>query len=349
MRRASVSVVIVNWNGARLLPACLDALLAQTRPADEIVMVDNGSTDGSVALVRGAYPGVTVLPLAENLGFAEGNNRGIAASRGELVVTLNNDAIPSAGWLEQLCAPLEADPRLGAAMSTMLFAHAPDRIASAGIRVYRNGLALDDLAGRRWTGRRAALRPIFGPSAGAAAYRRTLLDDVGGFDADFFLYLEDADLAWRARLRGWESVHAPAATVLHVYSASSGQGSAFKGYYLARNRLWCLRKNLPAALARRHAGAIAAYDAGALLYGLLTRDGAALRGRLAGLRDGDIARKRRAVQRARIASDADLERWLAPSPSALRVLALKRRVDRLSRPPVPPVRHGTTPGSGADR
>ena len=330
MRRASVSVVIVNWNGARLLPACLDALLAQTRPADEIVLVDNGSTDGSVELVRGRYPDVMVLPLAANLGFAEGNNRGIAASQGELVVTLNNDAIPTAGWLEHLCAPLEADPRLGAAMSTMLFAHAPDRIASAGIRVYRNGLALDDLAGYRWTGRRAELRPIFGPSAGAAAYRRALLDDIGGFDGDFFLYLEDADLAWRARLRGWESVHAPAATVLHVYSASSGQGSAFKSYHLARNRLWCLRKNLPAALARRHVREIAAYDVGALLYALLTRDGASLRGRLAGLRDGGIWRKRRVVQRARTVSDAELERWLAPSPSAWEMLALRRRVDRLS-------------------
>src|SRR5918912_3580484 len=105
MRRASVSVVIVNWNGARLLPACLDALLAQTRPADEVVLVDNGSTDGSVELVRRGYPGVMVLPLEDNLGFAAGNNRGIAASRGELVVTLNNDTIPSPGWLEQLCAP----------------------------------------------------------------------------------------------------------------------------------------------------------------------------------------------------------------------------------------------------
>jgi GT2 family glycosyltransferase len=330
---ATVSVVIVNWNGRRLLGACLDALLRQTRPADEIVLVDNGSTDGSTAFVAARYPRVTILPLARNVGFAAGNNHGIARSRGALIATLNNDTVPAATWLEELCAPLEADPALGSAMSTMLFAGAPERIAAAGLRVCRNGLALDDLAGHRYTGRRTTPRPIFGPSAGAALYRRRMLNEIGAFDRDFFMYLEDVDLAWRARLRGWDSVHAPAATTLHLYSASSVQGSAFKRFHLARNRLWCLRKNLPAPLARRHAAAIAAYDAAAVAYALLTRDGAGLRGRLAGIRDRAIARKRREIQRSRTASDEALERWLEPSPSPLEVLALRRRVDRLASAP----------------
>lgn len=326
-----VSVVIVNWDGAHLLPGCLDALLAQTRPPEEIVVVDNGSRDGSRGLLGARYPGVRLLPLATNVGFAAGNNHGIAAGRGDLVVTLNNDAIPDPGWLAALCAPLEADARLGSVASTMLFAHAPGRIASAGLTIARNGLALEDLLGARWTGRHTRPRPIFGPSAGAAAYRRAMLEEIGGFDDRFFMYLEDADLAWRARLRGWEAVHAPAATVRHIYSASSGQGSPFKSFHLARNRLWCLRKDLPLALARRHAAAIARYDAAALLYALLTRDWASLRGRAAGLRGAHIAGERRRIQAARTIGDDVLDRWLRPAPSPLRILALKRRADRFAR------------------
>ena len=331
-----VSIIIVNWNGAHLLPACLDALRGQTRPPDEIIVVDNGSTDGSRELLATRYPEARLLPLPRNVGFAAGNNRGIAASRGALVVTLNNDTIPAPALLAELCAPLDADPRLGSTASTMLFAHAPDRIASAGIRVARNGLALDDLLGARWTGRRREPRPIFGPSAGAAAYRRAMLADIGLFDDAFFMYLEDADLAWRARLRGWASVHVPPAATLHVYSASSGQGSPFKSFHRARNRLWCLRKNLPAALARRHAAAIARYDLAALAYALLARDWASLRGRLAGLQGRRIGEQRRLIQRTRTVADEVLDGWLAPSPSLLVTLALNRRVDRLARPPAAP-------------
>lgn len=325
-----VSVVIVNWNGAALLAGCLEALLRQSRPADEIVVVDNGSTDGSQALLAARFPTVRLIPLKANLGFAAGNNRGIARSRGELVVTLNNDTIPAPTWLETLCAPLEADAGLGSAMSTMLFAHAPDRIASAGIVVGEDGVVLEDLVGYRWTGRRMALRPIFGPSAGAAAYRRAMLDDVGAFDDDFFMYLEDADLAWRARLRGWASVHVPQAVTLHLYSASSGQGSPFKSFHLARNRLWCLRKNLPGTLARRFAAPIARYDLGALAYALAARDWASLRGRAAGLRSPTIGAKRRAIQRRRTTPDSALAEWFVPPLSPFQTLALRRRVDRLA-------------------
>lgn len=327
-----VSVIIVNWNGARLLPACLDALRGQTRVAEEIIVVDNGSTDGSTALMATSYPTVTLLALGRNVGFAAGSNCGIGASRGELLVTLNTDTIPAPGWLGELCAPLEADPGLGSAGSTMLFASAPDRIDSAGLQVARNGLVLNNLLGFRWTGRQTQPRPIFGPSAGAAVYRRAMLDDIGLFDDAFFMYLEDGDLAWRARLRGWSSVHVPAATVLHRHSASSGQGSSLKSFHLARNRLWCLRKNLPAALARRHAGEIVRYDAAALAYATLTRDWASLRGRCAGLRGRRLRRQRRVIQEGRQVEDDVLEGWLMPSPSLVETLALKRRVDRFAWP-----------------
>lgn len=324
-----VAIVIVNWNGARLLPDCLDALRAQARPADEIIVVDNGSTDGSLALLAGRYPGVRVVPLGANHGLAGGMNAGIAASDAPIVVALNNDTIASPGWLGALVAPLEADPALGSTMSTMLFAHAPGWIAAAGIAVHRNGLALEDRVGERFDPGETAPRPIFGPSAGAAAYRRAMLDEVGYLDPDFFMYLEDVDLAWRARLRGWASLHVPTATIRHIYSASSVQGSAFKSFHLARNRLWSLRKCLPADLARRHWPAIVAYDLYAGIYTAATRDRASLRGRLAGLGGAHIARKRRAIQARRTAPAAALEAWLRPAPSPLAMLRLRRRIGRL--------------------
>jgi GT2 family glycosyltransferase len=217
-------------------------------------------------------------------------------------------------------------------MSTMLFAHTPTRIASAGLAVHRNGVVLDDLLGVRSAALASEPRPIFGPSAGAAAYRRAMLDDVGAFDEDFFMYLEDADLAWRARLRGWESLHIPEAATLHIYSASSGQGSPLKQFHLARNRLWCLRKNLPREIARLHARQIAAYDLGALAYATLTGQRASVRGRIDGLRGRQIAPKRRAIQASRTADLAGLLRWLRPSPGIAATLRLQRELARLSSP-----------------
>jgi GT2 family glycosyltransferase len=327
-----VSIVIVNWNGARLLPGCLEGLRAQTRRADEIIVVDNASTDDSLALLAARYPEVRAVPYQKNLGFAGGMNAGIAASRGEVVVALNNDAIPRPDWLATLIAPLEADVRLGATMSTMVFAHASATIAAAGIAVHRNGLALEDLLGTPAATLPATPRPIFGPTGGAAAYRRAMLDDIDHFDEDFFLYLEDVDLAWRARLRRWSSLHVPGAVVAHIYSASSGQGSPTKRYHLARNRLWVLRKNLPNTILRRYGAAIIAYDLAACLHALLTGDRAGLRGRLMGLRGTKIAARRTTIQRRRTATDEDLIPWLQPNPSPRALLRLQRDLARLTAP-----------------
>jgi GT2 family glycosyltransferase len=293
---ATVAVVIPNWNGAALLPACLAALAAQTYRDYELVVVDNGSSDASLAVLA-RFPAVRVLRLARNCGFGAATNAGIRATDSRYVATLNNDAMPAPGWLEALVAAAEADPRVGMCASQMVFAARPDLLNSCGIALDRVGIAWDLLGGQPVGADRDLVEP-FGPCAGAALYRRAMLAEIGLFDERFFAYLEDVDLAWRARRRGWRCRYVPAARVLHRHSATAGEGSAWKRYLLARNKVWLIAKNYPAPALWRWLPLIVAYDLAALVYALVTqRDGAALRGRLAGLAGlPAVLRARRAAE-----------------------------------------------------
>ncbi len=218
----NISVVVVTWNGLHLLQPCVAALQAQT-VAHELVIVDNGSADGTAAWVGEALPGATLVALPTNLGFAGGNNAGIRVAGGELIVLINNDTLPDPDFLAELIAPHLAHRRLGATAGVLTFAHQPHLVASAGIAVGRDGVHRDLWATWPVTDLPAGPVPIFGASGGAACYRRAALDDVGLLDEQFFAYLEDADLAWRLRLRGWETWLAPRARIRHIYSATSGQ------------------------------------------------------------------------------------------------------------------------------
>jgi len=325
-----ISTVVVTWNGKHLLTPCLAALYAGERVPDEIVVVDNGSTDGTVAWLAATYPRVVVVPCAANLGFAHANNLGIRRATGNAIFTLNNDAYVAPGVVAALADTLETGgERCGAAMATMVFHSRPEVVACDGVAVSRDGVVRETRLGNPYN---AALlpRPVFGPSAGAALYRRAALDDVGLFDPAFFAYLEDADLAWRLRLRRWETLSVPAARVAHVYSATSGYGSPRKAYYLARNRWWCLLKNLPDALLRRHAPAIAAYDAQATAFALATGNRASLAGRRAALAELPAIRAARARVQSRVTADmGELGAWLQPSPSPLATLRERGRIAAL--------------------
>lgn len=304
-----VSVVVVNWNGRRYLEECLAALLVQTYSPFEIVLVDNGSTDDSVPFVRERFPQVRLVLLERNTGFAAGHNRGIAASRGVYVATLNNDAIPEPGWLGALVAAAERDPQVGMVASKMLFYDRPTVVNSAGICVDRAGIAWDRHGGWPDDPNEPSVE-VFGPCAGAALYRRGLLDEVGLFDESFFCYLEDVDLAWRARLAGWRCWYAPDARVLHHHSGTAGDASAFKRYHLGRNKVWLIAKNYPMPELLTHLPLIVAYDLLAVVGMLLTghRHGyapsarlASLTGRLVGLAGlpRALAARRRILARAR--------------------------------------------------
>lgn len=244
-----VSVLIVNWNGLEHLPVCLDSLAAQTLRDFEVILVDNGSRDGSVDFVQGSYPWVRVVPLPDNTGFATGNNRGYAHARGDYLVTLNNDTRAEPDWLEQLVQVADAHPGVGMVASRVCAFSDPDLLDSIGMTICRDGMARGAYRNRRWSSLQLAeVEEILMPSASAALYKRAMLVETGFFDDDFFAYAEDVDLALRGRLAGWGALAATQAVVCHKYSQTGGSLSPFKVYLVERNHYWVVWKNFPVGL-----------------------------------------------------------------------------------------------------
>jgi GT2 family glycosyltransferase len=242
---AAIAVIVANWNGLEYLRTCIPAVLAQDYP-HQLVVVDNGSTDGSVDWLHSEFPQVRLICNEANDGFARANNQGIQATTGEYVATLNNDAHPEGGWLAALADTMERDEQVGMVASQVRFAHRPDLIDSAGIEVDVLGVAWHRHFGQPAARESQEIGEVFGPCAAAALYRRAMLDAIGLFDARYFAYYEDVELAWRARRAGWRCLYAPGAKALHQHSATGRQGSPFKVYHLNRNRVWTLIRHYPA-------------------------------------------------------------------------------------------------------
>lgn len=318
---ALVDVIIVNWNGLHFLSECLGALSRQTFSEFEVWLVDNGSRDGSVDWVRYHYPDVHLVVNDRNLGFAAANNQAIRLGRAPFVATLNNDAVPEPQWLAEMVSVAQSHPEVGIVASLMLFHHAPDVINSAGIAVDRLGFAWDRLGGQPIHASEQVPTPVFGASAGAALYRRTMLDEIGLFDEDFFAYLEDVDLAWRAQWAGWECLYVPTARVLHHHSGTAGEGSPLKDYLLARNKVWLVAKNYPFGAMKAYLPLLLAYDLLAMISVSL-RHGRldAVRGRVAGWRAWSkmLSKRQQVIQRA---CEQQITYRLLPAESPLRVAA----------------------------
>jgi GT2 family glycosyltransferase len=299
-----VSVIILNWNGKRYLQECLDSLAAQTFRDFETILVDNGSTDGSAEYVQERYPWVRLVTLPENTGFAEGNNRGLAEAGGEFIVVLNNDTRVEPEFLAELVAPALADSRFGMVAAKMRNYYLLEQIDAAGLKIGANGLGYNIGVGETDAGQYDGT-PVFGPCGGAALYRRTMLDEVGFFDPDFFAYYEDFDLAWRGRLAGWGCAAAPKALVYHLHSATSGEWSSFKVYQTHRNKWYVIIKDWPGTLFVRYLPAVLLADAASFCLAVLRGRGlAALRARLDVLSHfWSLLRKRADIQGSRRLSD----------------------------------------------
>ena len=238
----SAAIIITNWNGKDYLRVCLDSLRLQTHPNFEVIVVDNGSTDGSLEMLREEYPAVRVLALDENYGFVIASNRGAKATDADILVMLNNDTEAEPGWLEALCRALEEHPKAGSAASKMLLFDRRDTIHSAGDMLGPDFMPRNRGVWEIDRGQYDDRIEIFGPCGGAAAYRREAWEQVGGFDERLFMYLEDVDLAWRMQKAGWESVFVPEARVYHHLSATGG--GVIASYYVGRNTLLLHRRYL---------------------------------------------------------------------------------------------------------
>ena len=241
-----ISVVIVNWNGKHLLGECLDSLLAQGVGGVEIILVDNGSQDGSAEYVRERYRDVRVISLPENLGFAGGNNAGIRIASGKYIALLNNDTKVDPEWMTSLLKEAESSASgVGMWASKILSYDHPDIIDNVGLLMYPDGLGRGKGRLEKDEGQYDQTAQAFFPSGCAGLYRRKMLDEIGLFDEEFFAYADDVDLGLRARLAGWHCLYVPSAKLYHKYSASSSAHSPFKAFLVERNRIWVLLKYYP--------------------------------------------------------------------------------------------------------
>ena len=243
-----VTVLVLNWNGARVLPACLAALERCSPPADEILVVDNGSTDGSADWLRGhEQRGLRKLFLAENRGYAGGNNAGLATVEGDVVALLNNDTEVDPGWIGAALAQL-CDENVGMIACKTLRLHDPGTIDKAGHLAFPDGTNRGRGTGCPDDGRFDAVEDALWPDGSGAFYRVDMLREIGLLDEDFFLYGEDAELGMRARWAGYRCIYVPDSIVYHHHSAGLGRYSPEKIYYIERNRLWLLLKTYPAGM-----------------------------------------------------------------------------------------------------
>ena len=321
-----ISVVIPNYNGEGFLPECLDSLLEQSYGKTEIIVVDNASRDGSVKIVEEKYPDMRLVRLEENEGFSAAVNAGIEASKGEFVVLLNNDTKAEPEFLAELHAALIEEG--GAAMSApkMLFARGPDTINSLGLGYSITGTNHDIGFGLKDGPHFGARKWIFGPCGGAGMYRRSMLDDVGPFDEDFFMYYEDVDYSFRAQLAGHKCVFVSAARVYHAEGASGETLPRPRNYYFARNSLTVIAKNFPRRLMFLYVHVILWEMIKRTGSALLKGDASALLGYLAALgRLGSALKKRREIQWRKRVPDSYIENMLKSNRSVLNEINLRGR------------------------
>jgi GT2 family glycosyltransferase len=244
------TVIVVNWNRREFLRECLVSIGNQVTYAGatfpcEILVVDNGSVDGSAEMVAGEFPAVRLIRNPSNRGFCAANNQGIAAARAPRIALLNNDAAAEPRWLAALTAALDRSETTGMAASKILQYEAPGRIDKAGHILYLDGQNRGRGTGEADRGQYDGPLQIGWPDGCAAMYRKAMLDQIGGFDEDLFAYADDAELGLRARIAGWECAYAPEAVVRHRRGATLGQGNPRRVFLIERNRILLAAKLFP--------------------------------------------------------------------------------------------------------
>ncbi|RIK37481.1 MAG: glycosyltransferase family 2 protein [Chloroflexi bacterium] len=308
------SVIIPNFNGRRFLPGLLGALQRQTFSDFEIIFADDASTDHSVAFVEENYPAVRLVVNRRNEGFARTCNIAADAAHGRILVLLNNDTEPEPGFLAELARAVCAYPEAAIFAGKLLLYDERNKLHTTGDLMGVDGTPRNRGVWEEDRGQYDQASSVFGVCGGAAAFRKELWRQLGGFDEEMWMYLEDADFSFRARLMGSQAVFVPGARVYHHLSATGG--GVMASYYVGRNTIWTLAKNMPRSLLIRHAPRIIAAQLRVALDALRNIRGEAARARLRGQVAGILGlprqlRKRQIIQMRRQIEDADLARLLS--------------------------------------
>jgi GT2 family glycosyltransferase len=303
------SVIIPNYNGRRLLPAALDALRRQSCQDFEVILADDASSDDSVAFVEQHYPEVRLLVNRRNIGFAKNCNAAADAARGRILVLLNSDTEPESDWLAELLQAIVANPQATIIASKLLLFDQRHKLHSAGDMLAVDGTPQNRGVWQEDLAQFDQATAIFSGCGAAVAYRKEAWQALGGFDEDFWMYLEDVDYAFRVHLAGGQAIFAPRARVYHRLTASAGDTLA--SYYVGRNTVWLLAKNMPRGLLLRNLPQIIAAQLGVTFDALRNWRGAAARARLRGQLDGLFGlpaqlRKRRLIQARRQIENREL-------------------------------------------
>jgi GT2 family glycosyltransferase len=263
-------IIIINWNGKHFLKDCLESVLGQSYQNTNIVLVDNGSTDGSVEYVSSDFRNIRMISLKQNRGFTGANNIGIESGTGEFVALLNNDAVAHRNWLKESVDCLRLHPDAGFCASKIVNYYQRDILDAAGDLYTRGGVNAKRGLGRTIDFHRD-FEYVFGACAAAVVYRRKMLREIGLFDEDFFVMCEDVDLSFRAQLAGYKCIYCPKAVVYHrTHETIKGINKVFS-YYGQRNLEYVYFKNMPFGLFLSHLPAHIAYNVAVFFYFALNR------------------------------------------------------------------------------
>ena len=293
------SVIIPNWNGKAFLHDCLTSLRQQTYPQIEVIIVDNASQDGSREFTESTFEEVIWVQLPHNQGFTGACNVGMERAQGEYICLLNNDTAVDPHWAQAVVDAFAHDPLVGSVASKMLLFDRRDTIHTSGDQFTQDGRAVNRGVWQKDEGQFEQMEYVFSACGGSSTYRRTMLDQIGLLDDDFFFLLEDVDLGWRAQLAGWRCLYTPHAIVYHHLSATGGGVTA--SFHDGRNSIYLLVKDIPRSVWQAHGGKIIRKQLAIASEALRAWRGKAARARLRGMIHGILGipkmlRKRHEIQ-----------------------------------------------------
>jgi len=268
--------------------------------------------------IKEKFPKAKLIQNSKNLGFCKANNQGIRLSKGDYVITLNNDTKLDKDWLKELVKAAQEHPEAGMLACKMLFYDKPDHINSRGLKLYYDAKAVDDGFDVPDSDNEQ-MKEVFGPCGGAAFFTRELIRDISFdrefYDEDFFIYSDDLDVSFRARLRGWKCLYVPKAQLYHKFQGTTGKISNFGLYYGIKNKLFFILKNYPLTSMIKYSPIIVGRQLVSFLYYLIKLNPAAFKSRMMVLLMAPkMLRKRWKIQRNRKVSSSEIKKWLNPRP-----------------------------------